>query len=778
MNLEVILRRASARLAPVALLLAAACSDRTSALAPADPAPAAPLAAVQCRASVATRSLACSQALPSAPAGARHTLILGGQGVNLQLASSHVVYDSATQTLSADVTLQNLLGQAVGTADGVTPSGTRVFFHAPPVTVNGSGEVQVGNPDGVETFTGSVQPYFTYPGILQPYERTAPRRWEFSVPASVTTFTFQLYVQAALPNETGVLRFSQLHGSFVARNLNAAWGTGPGDVWVGGARTLMYFNGSRWALIPVQTNDAIVSLHGTSTADVWAAGSNDLVRHFDGRRWSPLPTGLTESWTVVHAAAPGDVYVAGGAFGKIAHWNGSAWTLLDPGTSGRRYGGAWGTGPNDVYLFGAQWNAGTKGYDGLVRHWDGETWSDTVLPGFPLGRAWASGPDDVWALGPSGAVAHWNGTAWTQMQITTFSLGGLWGSGPNDVYAAGGGYHTSTGQDGATVMHWDGTAWTEVRTGGPHNVRAVWGSSAGNVLALGDYGSVMRWDGARWSNLSVPGTEAFTSVFAAAGDDLYAAACGDGVMHSTDGASWSTVAAPGDCMTKVWGAEGRVFAAGYTVTGPAMAVVERWDGAAWQRDTFPGVRMLSGVWGTGPANVYAVGYSEGQMGGQSGTVLHWDGAAWTQIAVSGAYMLESVWGSGPSDIYAGGPQAVLHYDGTAWTPVQGHYWGADTYRDIWGTGPNDVFMIGARLYHWNGTEWSDFDPVTNFIGHAVWGSGPDDVYAVGTQTLHWNGQRWNFVDLDVSATFWGIHGLSRQKVWAVGENGVVIRGVR
>lgn len=761
--------------APLALLLAA-CADRPGALEPAAPQPAS-LAVLECRATVSSHTVTCGG---PAPGAAGRDLIVGGQGVNVQLRSSNVAYDSATSIFSADMTLQNLLGQPVGTVDGTTPAGIRIFFHLLPSVTDGAGQVEVHNPDGTDTFTGTEQPFFLYPELLQPYERTAAKRWEWTVPASVGSFAFQVYVSAPLPNEAGVLKFTQLRGDFAARSLYTVWGTGPGEVWVGGKSTLLYFTGSRWALLPLQTNEGINALHGTGSGDVWAVGSNGFVQHFDGRRWSAVSTGVLETWTAVYAASPTDVVMAGGAYGKVMRWNGAAWTVLDAGNAGRRFSSAWGTGPSDVYLFGGQFNAGTKAYDGLVRHWDGAQWTDTLLPGAFLGAAWASSPADIWVLAGGGRMAHWDGSAWTvSARLSQYSLNAVWGSGPNDVYAAGGGYHAVVGGpsgDAATVMHWNGSAWSEVQTGGTATLRAIWGTSAGNVLAAGDGGSVLRFDGTRWQKLTAGATpEQLTGVFAEAETSLWATACTDGVLHSADGESWAVEAAAGSCMNDVWGADGHVFAVGYTTTGPRAGVVAHRSGGAWSTDTIPGISELNGVWGTSPASVYAVGYAEGDLGAQQMVVLHYDGAAWTRTTLDGGQLL-SVWGSGPNDVYAVGPMTVMHYNGSTWSHLGGAFW--DVQTDVWGSGPDDVFIAGTQLYHWDGSSWSTFTPVVNFTAHSVWGSGPNDVYAVGTQTLHWNGQHWTYVDVGVSATLWGVSGLSRQQMWAVGERGVVVRGRR
>jgi len=766
-------RTVRAAAVPLALMLSAACADRPGALEPAAPAPQPALAAVQCRASVAARTLACTPARPAG--GAAGDLILGGQGVNVQLASTHVAYDSASETLSANVTLQNLLGQPVGTTDGTTVEGIRVFFQQTPVTLVGTGEVEVGNPDGIETFTGSGQPYFLYPEILQPYERTADKRWEFKLPVSVESFSFQVYVQAAAPNATGVLRWEQVRGSPVTRSLYSVWGSGAGDVWVAGTRTLMHFDGTRWAVVPTNTNDGFGALQGSSAHDVWAL-KNGILQHYDGRRWTTVNTGLGQVWGNVFAAGAGDVYLDN-ASGQVAHWDGESWTLL-PGTAGSG-GRMWASGPNDLYLSHNRYNSSTGSYTGVVHHWNGTAWSETTLnPGGLLTSIWGTGPANVWVSTYDGAVLHWDGAAWTRTQLISQPLNGVAGSGPNDVWAVGGSFGNHPGR----VLHWDGSAWSEVQTGATSGINAVWAPSPGVAVTVGDNGVVMRYDGQRWTALSMPLPELFTHVLPVEGDGAYATTCSDGagVMHTTDGTTWTAVAAPGDCMHHLWIGGGQIFAVGEQVTNVAdgpLGVVARWDGAAWHRDTIPGRVRLSGVWGTGPGDVYAVGYREGDPGAQTVVILHWDGGAWTLLPVGYGGQLEAVWGSGPSNIWAVGTMTVLHYDGTRWTSGEGPA-GSDANHGVWGSGPDDVFIAGGWVYHWDGSSWSTYKPVNNFIGYGVWGSGPGDVYVVGTQTLHWNGATWGYVDTNVSATLWGINGQSNRDLWVVGEKGVVLRGRR
>lgn len=156
-------------------------------------------AALACRADAAALALTCAPAQGTA-GSARGDLVLGGQGVYVLLTSSAPSFDGSTRIFQADLTLQNLIGQAMGTTDGVTadPGGVRVFFAAGPT--NG---VTVQNADGTGTFTAAGQPYFAWPGLLPSGGTTAARSWKWLLPAGVTSFSFMVYVAAPVPHPTG-----------------------------------------------------------------------------------------------------------------------------------------------------------------------------------------------------------------------------------------------------------------------------------------------------------------------------------------------------------------------------------------------------------------------------------------------------------------------------------------------------------------------------------------------------------------------------------------------
>ena len=185
------IRRAHA--AAFAILALSACSENGGITPPQTP-PATPpntLATIACTADVRAGTVKCGD--PISGDRLRADRVLGGQGANVLIKSTNVSYNSVDSVFSADVTLQNLLPQRMG-SDGTTVTGVKVFFASGPNVTSGSGLAEVNNPDGFDTFTGSAQPYFLYAGGLAPDATTPARHWEWKMPSSVGTFAFTLYV--------------------------------------------------------------------------------------------------------------------------------------------------------------------------------------------------------------------------------------------------------------------------------------------------------------------------------------------------------------------------------------------------------------------------------------------------------------------------------------------------------------------------------------------------------------------------------------------------------
>ncbi len=181
--------------------------------------------------------------------------------------------------------------------------------------------------------------------------------------------------------------------------------------------------------------------------------------------------------------------------------------------------------------------------------WCVDTFFPNEMSSPEFGGVWASGPNDVWAVGwrnsaqqldANGFAFHWDGCSWSPAPLsTTAGLNDVWGAGSTDVWIAG--------TQGAT-WHWDGAAWTAVSTGASGAFHHLSGTGSADVWAIGNAG-LYHWDGKRWTadpRLPVDAEDGFLGdIWAVAPDDVWVAEgfnVRGGVAHY-DGAAW-TVAQP------------------------------------------------------------------------------------------------------------------------------------------------------------------------------------------------------------------------------------------
>jgi hypothetical protein len=111
---------------------------------------------------------------------------------------SNLDEDSAARTWSFAAKLQNLLGQPVGTLDGSTVTGIRVFISSIVVT-GGTGAITLANPDGAATLTSPSQAFVSYHQIVEPNAYSAHRSWRLSVPNTVTSASITIMICADFP---------------------------------------------------------------------------------------------------------------------------------------------------------------------------------------------------------------------------------------------------------------------------------------------------------------------------------------------------------------------------------------------------------------------------------------------------------------------------------------------------------------------------------------------------------------------------------------------------
>lgn len=190
---------------------------------------------------------------------------------------------------------------------------------------------------------------------------------------------------------------------------------------------------------------------------------------------------------------------------------------------------------------------------------------------------------------------------------------------------------------------------------------------------------------------------------------------------------------------------------------------------------------LSGVWGSGPDDVFIVGGDEAQ-----GEIYHYDGSDWTPMELPTTPLVVWSYGFGPDDVYAVGLDgSALHYDGATWTSlttgVTQDLWG------VWGRSADDVWMVGGDVFdeppvllHYDGQTFTQYDldaaenPLDAKALFKVWGIG-NKLFAVGQKglLLEYDGQDWTRLPAgqQADADFIALWGTSEDNIVAVGGRG-------
>jgi hypothetical protein len=192
---------------------------------------------------------------------------------------------------------------------------------------------------------------------------------------------------------------------------------------------------------------------------------------------------------------------------------------------------------------------------------------------------------------------------------------------------------------------------------------------------------------------------------------------------------------------------------------------------------------LSGVWGSGPDDVFIVGGDFAQS-----EIVHYDGTRWTDMEAPPLPLLSWVTGWGPTEVMAVGVDGgAAWYDGESWRVLE-----TGTDEDLWGVfgfGPEDVWAVGGDasdlgsepvVLHWDGTSFTSvtIDPAEMPRAPAslfkVWGIG-ETLFALGQngQIVSWDGAAWRDAPAGAGADqdFVSLWGTSEDNIVAVGGRG-------
>lgn len=333
---------------------------------------------------------------------------------------------------------------------------------------------------------------------------------------------------AVARNDQGAWTATTFAGSY----FRAVWGLAADDVFAFGYisntanPSIVHYDGSRWlpldrpevTTFTVNFTDAHASNGVLLAVATDAGGGRGQVFRYGGAAWSSLPS-TGGGWDIHDIWTDGDhVFAVGGIdeTGKLAHFDGTQWTVVDWPSAGRILG-VWGSSATDVYAVSG---------NGYILHYNG-TWTETAES-----QTWGvtndvfgTSANDVYILTEGGAVHH-NDGAWSLLFPAINELAQtIWVTGPSNVYVA-----TQAG-----VYHYNGVAATLLR---PGNMSSVWGTG-NDVFASGDQGVMEHFDGTSWATQPIECATTIDSLVGTGPSDVFAY-CG-GVLFRYDGSVWSPV---------------------------------------------------------------------------------------------------------------------------------------------------------------------------------------------------------------------------------------------
>ena len=493
---------------------------------------------------------------------------------------------------------------------------------------------------------------------------------------------------------------------------NPGWAAGEGipgvDGEVNGTNTVNAFTAWDPGTGPVTVVGGLFRVAGNSLANNVAV--------WNGSSWSALGAGVTgrvNALRVYHGQlhAGMDQLISGSVGSCIARWNGGAWEPVGGTLNGHIHAMAELNGElivagDNLYLNGTS-------IGGTTLAWNGSTWREL---GFSASRGFALAVHDGQLViggnlfAPGGPFLHvgtWNGSAWQplgQMSLDVTALADLNGT----LYAAAGG----------AVFAWNGTNWNSIS--GPA-VGAINSLTVdhGELIAGGAFTSiagiaanhVAAWNGTDWHALgwganaavntvaSVNGTLFMGGPFTASGGiDAMAAARWDGTAWRGLGTGFAH-----DIVAATTFNSELIVGGPASSTGPANTLYA-WNGTSWRPFAFGFAPASNGVLTIGALTVYngelIVGGTFIAAGGvPASNIAAWNGQAWHALGL----------GISPTIVHS-----LLVYNGEL--IAAGHFTSAG------GVPANNIAA-------WNGSSWRALGSGTEG------GSGTGRIYSM----VEWNG---------------------------------------
>jgi hypothetical protein len=403
---------------------------------------------------------------------------------------------------------------------------------------------------------------------------------------------------------------------------------------------------------------------------------------------------------------------------------------------------------------------------GLYRY-NGSTISRVTAvtaPLYAIASTVVSGAGSVAIVGGEGGTV-WLGNTQTWQPFVINGAGRITNvciTGPNEAFA-----HTSTG----AIFRYDGSAWTNTAhplTGVKLDLACP---VAGQAYVMTFSGVGYRWSNGRWTELPTTGVSGFRQLHwsVVSANEIYAYGDSLGinrVYYRFNGTSWTTISRSRFSSTS---------SRPVMVNGSAYVVG---IGGRLERVNASGMNVLSyqpswrGVAVNSATSAFAVGFPS--------VLVRWNGSQWIADAppanLPNTRMLQGVWSDGPGNAWAVGEKStVLRFTGASWVAMSDSLLPAgvrDQYNGVWGSGTTTWTVGDASILRCTATACANEAAPAGGALHGIWGASPTAIFAVGEngRILRSNGSAWTVMTSPTTRTLARVSGSSATDVWALGDS--------
>jgi len=190
--------------------------------------------------------------------------------------------------------------------------------------------------------------------------------------------------------------------------------------------------------------------------------------------------------------------------------------------------------------------------------------------------------------------------------------------------------------------------------------------------------------------------------------------------------------------TKIWFASGSIF------------LLEN-SNFSMPRQANPDEGYVHKIWASSENDIWFVG--------TKGLIIHYDGSSFTTMEKLTDIELTDVWGTGPDNVWASGytetvGTIILHYDGSSWSKFHERSWDEYVHLDtavisgpavsIWTDSKDYIWLITYwGLYKVNSKDSKDFIRYPEISGYRIWvqkmrGIASNDLLFCGDFTAFWH----------------------------------------